>query len=148
MAVTEPLESTTVQAFSEQVHGEVLEPDDEARTVWNAMIDKRPAVIARCTGAADVIAAVNFARERDLLLSVKGGGHDVAGTAVCDNGLMIDCSPMDSVRVDPRAGTARAGPGATGGTSITKLGRSASPRRAASRRPESPGSRSGAVTAS
>lgn len=114
---TADLEETTVETFSNQLHGEVLQPGDngydEARTVWNAMIDKEPGVIARCTGAADVIAAVNFARDLDLRLSVKGGGHNVAGNAVCDDGLMIDLSPMDAVRVDPDTQTARVQGGAT-----------------------------------
>jgi len=116
---TTTLEKATVEAFNDQVRGEVLRPGDqgydEARSVWNAMIDKEPAVIIRCTGAADVIAAVNFARDLDLLLAVKGGGHNVAGTAVCDDGLMIDLGPMNSVRVDPETRTARVGGGATWG---------------------------------
>lgn len=116
MTTTHPLEETTIQTFSDQIHGEVLQPGDdgydEARSVWNAMIDKEPAAIARCTGAADVITAVDYARESDLLLSVKGGGHNVAGKAVCDDGLMIDLSPINSVRVDPDAQTARVGGGA------------------------------------
>ncbi len=90
----EHIEQTTVENFAEQVHGQVLQPGDdgydEARTVWNAMIDREPAAIVRCAGAADVMAAVDFARDLDLLLSVKGGGHNVAGRAVCDDGLMID----------------------------------------------------------
>lgn len=85
---------------------------DEARTVWNAMIDRRPTVIARCTSTSDVVSAVHFAREHDLLLSVRGGGHNVAGDAVCDEGLMIDLSQMDGVYVNPEQRTARAGPGA------------------------------------
>jgi FAD/FMN-containing dehydrogenase len=112
-------EKPTLRSLANRVRGDVLRPGDdgydETRRVWNAMIDREPAVIARCTGAADVIAAVDFARERDLLLSIRGGGHNVSGAAVYDDGLMIDCSPMDSVRVDPDAKTARAGPGATWG---------------------------------
>ena len=87
---------------------------DEARTVFNALIDHRPALIARCSGAADVIAAVKFAREHDLLVSIKGGGHGVAGMAVCDGGLMIDPSRMNSIRVDPGAHIVRAEPGVLG----------------------------------
>lgn len=86
---------------------------DAARTVWNGMIDRRPALIAQPTGAADVISAVDYARENDLLVSVKGGGHSVAGNAVCDDGLMIDLAEMDDVRVDPAAQTVQVGPGAT-----------------------------------
>jgi FAD/FMN-containing dehydrogenase len=84
---------------------------DEARRIWNGAIDRRPALIARCAGADDVVAAVRFARERDLLVSVRGGGHAVAGHAVCDGGLMIDLSLMKAVRVDPAARTARAAGG-------------------------------------
>ena len=76
-------------------------------------MDKRPALIAHCSGAADVIAAVNFARTHDLLLAVRGGGHGVAGRAACDDGLMLDLSLMRGVRVDPRAQTARVQGGAT-----------------------------------
>ena len=117
MATT--IEDTTLDAFDDQLHGDVLrrgmEGYDEARSVWNAMIDKYPAAIARCTGAADVIAAVKFARDLDLQLAVHGGGHNVAGKAVCDDGLMIDLSPMNHVRVDPDAKVARAEGGATWG---------------------------------
>lgn len=119
MGTSNQLNKSTLEPFSEDIRGTVLTPDDdgyeEARTVWNGMIDKEPAVIARCTGAADVITAVNFAREHDLLLAVKGGGHNVAGNAVCDDGLMIDLSAMNSVRVDPHAQTARVGGGAVWG---------------------------------
>jgi hypothetical protein len=87
---------------------------DEARTVWNALIDHRPALIARCSGAADVVAAVQFARQHDLRVSIKGGGHGVAGKAVCDGGLMIDLSRMKSIRVDPVARVVRAEPGVLG----------------------------------
>jgi len=84
---------------------------DEARRIWNGAIDRRPALIARCAGADDVVAAVRFARERELAVSVRGGGHAVAGHAVCDAGLMIDLSLMKAVRVDPAARIARAAGG-------------------------------------
>jgi FAD/FMN-containing dehydrogenase len=86
---------------------------DVARTIWNAMIDRRPALIVRAAGAADVIQAVNLAREHGLLLAVRGGGHNIAGNAVCDGGLMLDLSPMKSVRVDPGARVAWVEPGVT-----------------------------------
>jgi FAD/FMN-containing dehydrogenase len=96
--------------------GELLAPGDAgydaARTIWNGAIDRRPALIARCAGADDVVEAVGFARERDLRVSVRGGGHAVAGHAVCDDGLMIDLSLMKAVRVDPNVRTARAAGGA------------------------------------
>jgi hypothetical protein len=84
---------------------------DEARRVWNGAIDRKPALIARCAGADDVVEAVRFARERDLLVSVRGGGHSVAGHGVCDGGVMIDLSLMKAIRVDPAARTARAAGG-------------------------------------
>jgi FAD/FMN-containing dehydrogenase len=84
---------------------------DTARTIWNAMIDRRPALIVRAAGAADVIRTVNLAREHGLMLAVRGGGHNIAGNAVCDGGLMLDLSPMKSVRVDPTARVAWAEPG-------------------------------------
>lgn len=86
---------------------------DEARSVWNAMIDKRPGLIARCAGAADVLHAIRFAREHGLLIAVKGAGHNIAGSGVCDDGLMIDLSPMKSVHVDPWNRTAQVEPGVT-----------------------------------
>lgn len=100
-----------VQGF----RGQVLQPGDagydEARKVWNGSIDRRPAVIARCTGAADVISAVRFARSRDLLIAVRGGGHNIAGLAVCDGGIVIDCQPMKGVRVDTQSQRALVQPG-------------------------------------
>src|ERR1700745_903257 len=88
---------------------------DAARKIYNAMIEHRPAIIARCAGVADVIAAVNFARNDGLWWSVRGGGHNVSGNAVCDGGLMIDLSPMKSVHVDPQGKTVRAEAGVTWG---------------------------------
>jgi FAD/FMN-containing dehydrogenase len=84
---------------------------DEACKVWNGMIDRRPALIARCAGTADVLSAVKFAKAHELLVSVRGGGHNPAGYAVCEGGLMIDLSPMRGVRVDPgkRTVTAQGG---------------------------------------
>jgi FAD/FMN-containing dehydrogenase len=100
-----------------RLRGAVLTEHDEgygaARNVWNAMIDRRPAIIARCAGAADVMVAVDFAREAGALLSVRGGGHNIAGSAVCDGGVMIDLSPMKSVRIDPFSRRARVEPGVT-----------------------------------
>ena len=90
------------------------EPEyEQARTIWNAMIDKRPAAVIRAAGAGDVALAIDVARERQLLLSVRGGGHNIAGNAVCDGGLMIDLSPMKAVRIDPSRRTARVEPGVT-----------------------------------
>ena len=90
------------------------EPEyEQARTIWNAMIDKRPAAVIRAAVADDVARAIDLARERQLLLSVRGGGHNIAGNAVCDGGLMIDLSPMKAVRIDPSPRTARVEPGVT-----------------------------------
>ena len=117
MTLDSPLDEPAYETLAREIHGETLRPGDdgydEARTIWNAMIDRRPAVVVRPTGAADVMTAVEFAGDHDLPLAVKGGGHNVAGNAVCDDGLTIDLSPLSSVRVDPVARTARVGPGAT-----------------------------------
>src|ERR1700726_2080792 len=113
------LEEATVEQFAAGLRGPLLRAGDAgydaARTVWNGMIDRRPALIARCAGVADVMAAVRFARAHRLLLAVRGGGHNITGNAVCEGGLMIDLSPMKSVRVDPQARTARAEAGLTWG---------------------------------
>ena len=115
-AVTRTGGSTTVskaalQELSDAMRGQLLlsETDgyDNARQVWNGMIDKRPGVIARCSGAADVKQAVDFARSNDLLVAVRGGGHSISGKSVCEGGLMIDLAPMRGVRVDPAAKRAR-----------------------------------------
>ncbi len=104
-----------IQKFRSCLRGQLLQPEqpgyDDARKIPNAMIDRRPSLIARCAGAADVIASVRFGREHDLLVSVRGGGHSVAGKSVCDGGLMIDLSLMKGMRVDPVRRTARAEPG-------------------------------------
>jgi FAD/FMN-containing dehydrogenase len=108
-----------IDALRAAVRGPVLLPGEagyeEARHVWNGMIDRKPPVIVRATGNADVIAAINYARENGLAVSVKGGGHSAAGTAVSDTALMIDLSLMTGVHVDPKARTARAQGGATWG---------------------------------
>ena len=108
-----------VQDFRSSLHGESLIPGDEgydsARQLWNAMVDKRPALIARCSGTADVIKAVSFARQNNLLISVRGGGHNFPGNSVCNDGLMIDLSRMTGVRVDPAEKTVRAQGGAKWG---------------------------------
>ncbi|MFQ5945108.1 MAG: FAD-binding oxidoreductase [Anaerolineae bacterium] len=113
------LEQAAVEKFEAGLRGALLRPTDEgyeeARAIWNGMIDKKPALIVRCTGAADVIDAVRFARTHSLLVSVRGGGHNVSGNAVCDGGLMIDLSLMKAVWVDPEAGTTRVQGGATWG---------------------------------
>jgi FAD/FMN-containing dehydrogenase len=105
-----------VEALRRYFRGALVRPSeegyDEARRIWNGAIDRRPALIARCAGADDVVATVRFARERDLLVSVRGGGHAVAGHAVCDGGLMIDLSLMNGIQVDPITRTARAAGGA------------------------------------
>lgn len=100
-----------------RMEGRVLVPGDprydEARSVWNGRIDRHPALVARCTSAADVAAAVDFARQRDLSVSVRGGGHHVSGHAVTDGGLTLDLSPMDDIVIDAGAKRARVGPGVT-----------------------------------
>jgi len=115
MTVITEIAAPDVRELRRKFRGALLLPGeegyDEARRVWNGAIDRRPALIARCAGADDVVEAVRFAREQDLPVSVRGGGHSVAGHAVCDAGLMIDLSLMKAVRVDPVARTARAAGG-------------------------------------
>lgn len=111
------LDSAAVETLGTSLRGRLIGPDhedyDAARKVWNGMIDRKPALIARCAGAADVIQAVNFARTHDLLVSVRGGGHNVAGNAVCDDGIVVDLSSMKGIRVNPTNRTVRAEPGLT-----------------------------------
>lgn len=119
MGPTPHLDESALVSFAERVHGDVLHSGDvgydEARTVWNGMIDKEPAIIARCTGAADVVTSIDFARDQNLPVAVKSGGYHIAGHAVCDDGLVVDLTPMDGVRVDPAAQTVRVQGGATWG---------------------------------
>src|SRR5262245_52413194 len=115
--------TSTASAIGEELResfrGELLLPSspgyDAARRIWNGAIDRRPACIARCVGAADVAAAVRFAREHDLEIAVRGGGHNVAGSAVCDDGVVIDLSAMRAVWVDPAGRSARVQGGALWG---------------------------------
>jgi GNAT superfamily N-acetyltransferase len=108
--------SQSIGALRSVMDGPVLTPDDtgfdDRRRVWNAGIDRRPAAIARCASAADAAAAIRHAQEHDLEISVRGGAHNTAGTAVCDGGLMIDLSLLSSVAVDPAAQRAKVGGGA------------------------------------
>ncbi len=110
------LNGSDIAALRAGIRGEVLTPSsaayDEARKTWNGMVDRRPAVIVRCTNAQDVRHAVDFARERRILVSVRGGGHHIAGNAVADGGLVIDQSGLRTVRVDPERRIARVAPGA------------------------------------
>jgi FAD/FMN-containing dehydrogenase len=109
------LDAAHIQRFRDALRGQVLMPSDseydQARRVWNAQIDKRPALIARCAGEADVVRSVQFARDHDLLVAVRGGGHSVAGHSTCDGGLLIDLSTMKGLRVDAAHRTAVAQPG-------------------------------------
>ena len=147
----QPIKSATVavpgasalEALQASLRGELLRSGDaaydDARKIHNGMIVRHPALIVQCAGVADVINAVNFARVNHLLVSVRGGGHNVAGFAVCDGGIMIDLSRMKSVWVDPVRQTARAEGGVTWGTSITRRRPSAWPPPAAWRgQPGSP----------
>jgi FAD/FMN-containing dehydrogenase len=106
------IERADIETLRARFQGQLIEPDDpvynETRKVWNGMIDRQPGLIAVCSGVADVRAAVRYAHERDMLVAVRGGGHNIAGTAVCDDGLVIDLSRMKGIRVDPDARTARA----------------------------------------
>ncbi|HLS81698.1 MAG TPA: FAD-binding oxidoreductase [Steroidobacter sp.] len=113
------IDRQVIQAFSETFRGALIQPHDpgydEARSVYNGMIDKRPQLIARCTDVADVISAVNLARDHGALLAVRSGGHNGAGFASCDDGVVIDLSGLKGVRVDPGARTVRVAPGCTQG---------------------------------
>jgi hypothetical protein len=106
-----------IEAFEGDFHGQVILPDDagydKARRIWNASIDKHPGLIARCSGVVDTVHAVKFARANDLLVAVRSGGHNVAGRALCDDGIVIDLSGMKGIFVDPQVRTVRVQAGAT-----------------------------------
>src|SRR5207245_2097069 len=110
------LQEATLAALKASLRGPLLLPGDagydQARQLWNGLIDKRPGLIARCAGVADVIACVHFARTHNVLVSVRGGDHSAAGNALCEGRLMIDLALINSVHVDPRKRIARAGGGA------------------------------------
>src|SRR5687768_8539564 len=106
MSAMEPtsIDTSLSADLSERIEGQVIAPGDaaydDARAIWNGMIDRRPALIARCRTSADVAAAILFAQEREIPLTVRGGGHNVAGSAVADDALVIDLSTMNAVTVD------------------------------------------------
>ena len=109
------LDEATLEGLKASLRGEIILPSDdgydEARKLYNAMIDRRPSLIVRCAGVADVINSVNFARANNLLLAVRGAGHNVAGLAVCDGGIVIDLTQMKGMRIDLAASSVRAEPG-------------------------------------
>ena len=117
--LAQQLQAETLQQFNARLRGQLLEPDDpeydSARRVYNGMIDKHPALIARCCDVADVMTAVNFARNQRMLLAVRGGGHNGGGLGTCDDGLVIDLAHMRGIRVDPAACTVRVEGGCTWG---------------------------------
>src|SRR5438270_11412454 len=113
------LSEDSVKEFKSNLRGSVIEPGDkgydDARKVYNGMIHKRPRLITRCVDVADVIQSVNFARDQDLLLAIRSGGHNAGGLGICDDGLVIDLAPIKYARVDPAARTATVGGGCTWG---------------------------------
>src|SRR5438045_5270569 len=119
MTTTQRTNDLDASALKVSLRGELIQPADDgyeaARKVYNGMIDKHPALIARCADAADVIAAVNFGRENNLLISIRGGGHNVGGLGTCDDGLVIDLSRIRYTHVDPVTRTVRVGGGSTWG---------------------------------
>lgn len=113
------LDKAKIDEFKLSLRGQLIQPEDEgcdtARKVNNGMIDKKPRMIARCADVADVITAVNFTRENKVLVSIRGGGHNAGGLGICDDGLVIDLSPIKYARVDPKERTVRVGGGSTWG---------------------------------
>jgi FAD/FMN-containing dehydrogenase len=117
LPLAKPLDEAAIRELVVSLRGELVRSEDDgydkARAVFNGMVDRRPALIVRCAGVADVVRGVEFARSHNLPLSIRGGGHSVAGKAVCDGGLMLDLSPMKGIRVDPARRTAEAQAGLT-----------------------------------
>ncbi|MCI0443168.1 FAD-binding oxidoreductase [bacterium] len=113
------LEPSALEQFKSRLRGEIIlsnhDAYDKVRALWNRMVNKRPAVIVQCVGTADVISCIRFARENDLFTAIRGGGHNAAGIAICDQGFVIDLSKMKGIRVDPFVKTVRAEPGITWG---------------------------------
>ena len=111
------LQRENLSEFKAHFRGDLVLPGDagydDVRAIWNATVNRKPALIARCTRPEDVVQAVKFGRQHNLLVSIRGGGHNIAGNAVCDDGIMIDLSPMKSVRVDAKARRATVKPGCT-----------------------------------
>src|SRR5919106_4363201 len=109
------LKKEEVRDFQRALHGTLIQPDDdgydEARRIWNAMIDKRPVLIVKCADTSDIGQSIALARSHNLPLATRGGGHNIAGNALSENGLVIDLSGMKAVRVDHEKRTARAEPG-------------------------------------
>ena len=112
-----PIAKEAIDGFASTLAGKAIRPGDadyeQARRIWNAHVQKHPGLIVRCAGTADVVQAVKFARANNVLVAVRGGGHNVAGRALCDDGIVIDLSGMKAVFVDPAKGTARVQGGAT-----------------------------------
>jgi FAD/FMN-containing dehydrogenase len=112
-------DDNSISDFKANLRGRLIQPSDkdydEARNVYNGMIHKKPRLIVRCADVADVISSVNFARENDLLLAIRGGGHNAGGLGICDDGLVIDLAPIKYTRVDPDARTITVGGGCTWG---------------------------------
>ncbi len=113
------MQQEDINEFKGQLRGDLIEPADEQyeeeRKVYNGMIDRKPRLIAKCADVADVMTAIHFGRKQDLLVSIRGGGHNAGGLGICDDGLVIDLSPIKYVRVDPAARTVRVGGGCTWG---------------------------------
>jgi FAD/FMN-containing dehydrogenase len=111
------LKEAVVEELRGSLRGEVLCPGDDgyhdARSIWNALFDKKPALIVRCAGVSDIMRSIHFARTNSIPVAVRGGGHNVSGSGACDGSLMLDMSWLKSVRVDPVRRTARAEPGLT-----------------------------------